>query len=155
MNKKLLLASLCLVLMLSACGIIQAIQQPSKPPVTGYVYWPNLSQAIELTDKACPEQPPNGIFFKIFWIGKTEYGCYASDNQKQVMYFVMPDNRTNTGKAEFETFTYKQLEQARINAESANAAGLNAMREWQRSQPQPVQIAPFSCIRSGPYTSCQ
>ena len=122
-----------------------------KGNTLGYIAIPGSSiKEYELTDTKCPEQPPNGDLYRVFWYGGQAMGCYNVNNNSQTATFVIAGSRTLSGQPESSTYTFAQLNKEK---EINRAAILQVFGNM--PQPQPVQIQPFSCIRSGSYTSCQ
>ena len=126
-----------------------------KGNTVGYISIPGPGiKEYELTDAKCPEQPPSGELYRIFWYGGISMGCYSVNNSAQTISFVIAGNRSISGQPEFSTYTFSELNKTKeIGRAATNAAILQTFGN--RPQAQPVQIAPFSCIRSGAYTSCQ
>lgn len=125
-----------------------------KGNTLGYITVPGTFEQYELTDKKCPEQPSNGDFYRIFWYQGRAMGCYTVNNNSQTATFVIAGNRSFSGHPESSTYTFSQLNQAReINRAASDTAILQVFGN--KPQPQPVQIQPFTCTRTGAYTTCQ
>ena len=144
MNK--LLLAIVATLTVSACtSVLYTVHTP-------------MNDSLDLTDKRCPESrldTPTEKFY-VFRSGVTnrELGCYARGPNS--IRFILAGNRSMTGQPEEVTYTYAELQQAgRRYNRALDQAILQTAPLWnQPAQAAPVQIAPYSCVRTGNVTNC-
>lgn len=146
MNKlHLILAPVILTVSACAGNVIQTVVVP------------NTVDELYLTDKACPESrlnTPTEKYF-VFRSSSKELGCYANIKSQQGYWFVVAGNRNITGEPQDYFYTYQQLVEARTSYNNAlNAAILQVAPTWNQAPPTKVQIQPYTCVKSGAYTSC-
>jgi hypothetical protein len=108
-----------------------------------------LADLVVLTNRKCPEQPPDGAQYFTFKIDNDEKGCYANFPSQQKYKLIIASSKSTTGKPIFLEFSYAQLNKAKQDSDTLMLQVINGMSRSNNSNYSGNCPCPYSIAADG------